>query len=56
VGWTVWIVLQLVPEFHNVIIDAAVSGVPVSIAANFLQQLGAGDNAIAIFNEKTAAS
>ena len=49
---TVWIVLQLVPEFHNVIIDAAVSGVPVSIAANSLQQLGACDDAIGIFNEK----
>jgi len=31
---TAWIVFQLVPEFHNVIIDAAVSGVRVSIAAN----------------------
>jgi hypothetical protein len=33
VGWTGWIVLQLVPEFHNVIVDATVSGAPVFIAA-----------------------
>jgi hypothetical protein len=33
VGWTGWIVLQLVPEFHNVIVDATVGGAPVFIAA-----------------------
>ena len=48
---TAWIVFQLVPEFHNVIIDAAVSSVPVPIAANSLQPLGAGDDAIGVFNE-----
>jgi hypothetical protein len=37
VGRTGWIVLQLVPEFHNVIVDTTVSGVPVFIAAHSLQ-------------------
>jgi hypothetical protein len=39
VGRTAWIVLQLLPEIHNVIDDATAGGFPVFIAANFVQQL-----------------
>src|SRR5216684_3081315 len=46
------IVLQLVPELQDVIVDATAGSVAVFIAANFLQQLCARDDAIGILNEK----
>jgi hypothetical protein len=52
VGRTARIVLQLAPQFHNVIVDAATARIDSSVAANFFQQLCACDEAIRILDEK----
>ena len=36
-GRTSWILLQLVPEFHNVIVDATTARIAVSVITNLLQ-------------------
>jgi hypothetical protein len=37
VGRTAWIVLQLVPKFHNVIVDTAAARIAISVAADFFR-------------------
>lgn len=52
VGRTAWIVLQIVPQFHNVIGDAAAARMAIFVTTNFFQQLDACNDAIGMFNEK----
>jgi hypothetical protein len=52
VGRTAWVRLQLVTEFHDVIVDATAARVAVSVAANLLQQFCACDDAVWVLNEK----
>lgn len=51
-GRTAWILLQLVKEFHNVIVDATAAGIGVPITTNVFQQLSTCDEAIGVLNEK----
>jgi hypothetical protein len=52
VGWTAWIVLQLLSKCHDVIVNSTAAGAFVFIAANFLQQLCLSDEAVGILNKK----
>jgi hypothetical protein len=49
---TDWIILQLLTEFHNVIIDRTCGGISTFVAPNFVQQLCARDDAIRVLKEK----
>ena len=56
VGWTAWIVLQLLSKCHDVIVNSTAAGAFVFTAANFLQQLCLSDEAVGILNKKTLES